>query len=41
MLQGYRKKVGLRSGGFKLYDELKTSSIKQDIKKSDQENGLS
>jgi putative transposase len=32
MVQGYRKKVGMRTGGIKLYDELKTSSIKQDIK---------
>ncbi len=32
MVQGYRKKVGMRTGGIKLYDELKTSFIKQDIK---------
>jgi putative transposase len=32
MLQGYRKKVGLRSGGIKLYDELRPDLIKHDIK---------
>jgi putative transposase len=32
MVQGYRKKVGMRTGGIKFYDELKTSFIKQDIK---------
>jgi putative transposase len=32
MVQGYRKKVGMRTGGITLYDELKTSFIKQDIK---------
>jgi putative transposase len=31
-VQGYRKKVGMRTGGMKLYDELKTTFIKQDIK---------
>jgi putative transposase len=32
MVQGYRKKVGMKTGGITLYDELKTSFIKQDIK---------
>jgi len=32
MVQDYRKKVGMRKGGIKLYDELKLNFIKQDIK---------
>jgi putative transposase len=32
MVQDYRKKVGMRTGGIKLYDELKLDFIKQDIK---------
>ena len=30
--QDYRKKVGMRTSGIKLYDELKLDFIKQDIK---------
>ncbi|MFT5253478.1 MAG: putative transposase [Flavobacteriales bacterium] len=32
MIQNYRKVVGQRTGGIKLYDELKTSFIKKNIK---------
>ena len=32
MVQGYRKKVGMRTGGIKLYDDLKQDFIKQGIK---------
>ena len=32
MVQDYRKKVGMTTGGIKLYDELKLNFIKQDIK---------
>jgi putative transposase len=32
MVLDYRKKVGMRTGGFKLYDELKSDFIKQNIK---------
>ncbi|MBN4048350.1 IS3 family transposase [Flavobacteriaceae bacterium AH-315-O20] len=32
MVQNYRKKVGMRTGGIKLYAELKQDFIKQDIK---------
>jgi hypothetical protein len=31
MVQDYRKKVGMRTGGITLYNELKTSFIKQEI----------
>jgi putative transposase len=32
MVKGYRKQVSMRTGGITLYDRLKTSFIKQDIK---------
>ncbi|WP_231962853.1 IS3 family transposase [Polaribacter sp. KT25b] len=32
MILDYRKKVGMRTGGIKLYDELKSDFIKQNIK---------
>ena len=32
MVLNYRKKVGMRTGGIKLYDELKSDFIKQNIK---------
>jgi hypothetical protein len=32
MVQDYRKKVGQRTGGIKLYAELKQEIIKQDVK---------
>jgi putative transposase len=32
MVKGYRKQVGIRTGGIKLYAELKQDFIKQDIK---------
>jgi putative transposase len=32
MVLDYRKKVGMRTGGIKLYDELKSDFIKQNIK---------
>jgi hypothetical protein len=31
MVQQYRKKVGSKTGGIKLYNELKSEMIKQDI----------
>jgi hypothetical protein len=32
MIQAYRKLVGMRTGGIKLYSELKNDFVKQDIK---------
>jgi putative transposase len=32
MVQDYRKKVAIRTGGIKLYEELKQDFIKQGIK---------
>ncbi len=32
MVQDYRKKVGQRTGGIKLYAELKQNFVNQDIK---------